>query len=105
MQSSEVAGETTISSEATGQCVGGSQGKDVHSSTQVPASLGGLSEMEKQRLVAQYGCESDEDSDYAYPHKIQYHLHPVINVSWHVDLDLESSCHNLPVLSMGLILL
>ena len=70
VQSSEAAGETSASSEATGQCVAGSQGKDVPSSRQVPASLGGLSEMEKQRLVAQYGCESDEDSDYMYPHKV-----------------------------------
>lgn len=70
MQSSEAVGETTISSEAAGLYVGGSQGKGVCSSTQVPPSLGGLSEMEKQRLVAQYGCESDEDSDYTYPHKI-----------------------------------
>ena len=85
LQSSEAAGETATSSEPTGLCVTGSQGKDIPSSMQIPASLGGLGEMEKQRLVEQYGCESDEDCDYTYPHKI-YHSHLVINVSWHVDL-------------------
>ena len=41
-----------------------SEVKDVPSQKQASAELGGLSEAEKKRLVAQYDCESDGDSEY-----------------------------------------
>ena len=45
-----------------------SQVKDIPShdqkQTSAGAELGGLSEAEKKRLVAQYDCESDGDSEY-----------------------------------------
>ena len=41
-----------------------SQVKDVPSQKQPSTELGGLSEAEKKRLVAQYDCESDGDSEY-----------------------------------------
>ena len=43
-----------------------SEVRDVPSQKQqaIAAELGGLSEAEKKRLVAQYDCESDGDSEY-----------------------------------------
>ncbi len=52
-QLSEAAGKVTIS-----------EVRDVPSQKEALAELGGLSEAEKKRLVAQYDCESDGDSEY-----------------------------------------
>jgi hypothetical protein len=52
-QLSEAAGKATIS-----------EARDVPSQKQALAELGGLSKAEKKRLVAQYDCESDGDSEY-----------------------------------------
>lgn len=52
--------------ETAGQRSVSSQAKDVSSSMPVTGELGGLSEAEKQRLVAQYDCESDGNSEYPY---------------------------------------
>lgn len=52
-QQSEAAEKATIS-----------QAKDMPPQNQPSAELGGLSEAEKKRLVAQYDCESDGDSEY-----------------------------------------
>lgn len=41
-----------------------SEVKGVPSQKQASGELGGLSEAEKKRLVAQYDCESDGDSEY-----------------------------------------
>ena len=41
-----------------------SQVKDMPSQKQPSAGLGGLTEAEKKRLVAQYDCESDGNSEY-----------------------------------------
>ena len=45
--------------------------KEVPSQNAPSAKLGGLSEVEKKRLVAQYDCESDGDSE--YPNSVNSH--------------------------------
>lgn len=46
------------------QTVASSQEKDVSSTRLAATVLGGLSEVEKKRLVAQYDCESSDDEEY-----------------------------------------